>query len=108
MPTKENNKSINSNKIVSIYNIPSLLLNNAEAFRTKPKDPSTIAPVCNGIARGFFKTTVTIQYFGPDDVVGPQTDLVRDGSVLPHLLVKLLLDYEGLVGRLCIFIKKPK
>ena len=39
--------------------------------------------------------------------VQKQTDLVRDGYVLPHLLRQLLLDYEGLVGRLCIFIKNP-
>ena len=38
----------------------------------------------------------------PDGVVGPHTDPVGDGPVLPHLLGELLLDPERLVGRLHI------
>lgn len=33
----------------------------------------------------------------PDFVVSPETNPVRDGPVLPHLLGKLLFDDEGLV-----------
>jgi len=33
----------------------------------------------------------------PDGIVGPHTDPVRDGPVLPHLLRQFLLDYECLV-----------
>lgn len=33
----------------------------------------------------------------PDGVVGPHTDPVRDGTILPHLLRQFLLDDEGLV-----------
>jgi len=36
----------------------------------------------------------------PDGIVGPHTDPVRDGPVLPHLLRQFLLDYECLVWRL--------
>lgn len=36
----------------------------------------------------------------PDCVIGTQSDPVRNGSVLPHLLGQLLLDHEGLVRRL--------
>lgn len=41
----------------------------------------------------------------PDGVVGAHTDPVRDGPILPHLLGQLLLDYEGLVRRLCTLTK---
>jgi hypothetical protein len=37
---------------------------------------------------------------GPDGVVGAHADPVGDGAVLAHLLGQLLLDPEGLVGRL--------
>lgn len=37
---------------------------------------------------------------GPDGVIRPHPDPVRNGSVLPHLLGQLLLDHEGLVRRL--------
>ena len=36
----------------------------------------------------------------PDGVVGAHADPVGDGAVLAHLLGQLLLDPEGLVGRL--------
>lgn len=36
----------------------------------------------------------------PDGVIGPHTDPVRDGTILPHLLRQFLLDDEGLVRRL--------
>jgi hypothetical protein len=36
----------------------------------------------------------------PDGVVGAHADPVGDGAVLAHLLGQLLLDAEGLVGRL--------
>lgn len=36
----------------------------------------------------------------PDCVVSPHADPVGDGPVLPHFLRELLLDPEGLVGRL--------
>ncbi|KAJ1375372.1 hypothetical protein SESBI_51081, partial [Sesbania bispinosa] len=38
----------------------------------------------------------------PDGVAGPHADPVRDWPVLPHLLGEILLDPEGLVGRLRI------
>jgi hypothetical protein len=36
----------------------------------------------------------------PDGIVGAHADPVGDGAVLAHLLGQLLLDPEGLVGRL--------
>jgi hypothetical protein len=45
-----------------------------------------------------------VRLLGPDGVIRPHPDPVRNGSVLPHLLGQLLLDHEGLVRRL----RKPQ
>lgn len=40
----------------------------------------------------------------PDGVIGAQTDPVRDGAVLLHLLSKDTLGFEGLEGRLIYLV----
>ncbi|KAF7806498.1 60S ribosomal protein L39 [Senna tora] len=70
-------------------------------LRTFSKNPTTLR-------NQFHKENRRSSKFVPDGVIGPHPNPVRYRPVLPHLLRELLLDPEGLVGRLHIKESKSR
>ncbi len=75
-----------------------LYLNNTN--QTTTSQQICLSRIERGRSKRLSKKEGSKQIKSPDGVVGPHADPVGDGAVLAHLLRQLLLDAEGLVGRL--------